>query len=87
MKEDYLKINGMHDGATAIIFKNASILRSKMTEIESILWEGLKGKSLGYKIRRQHPINSYILVLVASCKQKVTGNVLHGNKTLQELYL
>ena len=51
----------MHDRATAIIFQNASILRSKMTETESILWEHLKGKSLGYKFRRQHPINMYIL--------------------------
>ena len=28
-----------------------------------------------------------ILVLVASCKQKETDKVLHGNKTLQEPYL
>ncbi len=61
MKEDNLKTNGMHDGANAMIFQNASILHSKMTETESLLWERLKGKSLGFKFRRQHPINRYIL--------------------------
>lgn len=61
MKEDNLKTNGMHDGATAIIFENAAKLRLKMTETESLLWERLKGKSLGFKFRRQHPINRYVL--------------------------
>lgn len=61
MKEDNLKTNGMHDGATAIILENAAKLRLKMTETESLLWERLKGKSLGFKFRRQHPINRYVL--------------------------
>lgn len=61
MKEDVLKVNGMHDGAPPIIFHNAAILRSKMTETESLLWDKLKDKSFGFKFRRQHPINRYIL--------------------------
>lgn len=39
MKEDYLKTSGMHDRANAIIFKNASILRSKMTKRERLCIE------------------------------------------------
>ena len=69
MKEDNLKTNGMHDGANAMIFQNASILHSKMTETESLLWERLKGKSLGFKFRRQHPINRYILDFYSHVKR------------------
>ncbi len=32
-----------------------------MTKSEKKLWEYLKGKPLGFKFRRQHPINTYIL--------------------------
>ncbi|MFS4494644.1 endonuclease domain-containing protein [Maribacter sp. 2308TA10-17] len=68
MKKDLLKINGMHDGATPSIFNNAAKLRLKMTATEEILWEELKNKPLGFKFRRQHPINFFILDFY--CHQK-----------------
>ena len=61
MKNNPLKISGMHDGATPRVFKNAAKLRSNMTEPEIKLWEYLKTKPLGYKFRRQHPISGYVL--------------------------
>ena len=32
-----------------------------MTEAEIKLWEYLKGRPMGFKFRRQHPISKYIL--------------------------
>lgn len=61
MKKDWLKISGMHDGATPAIFSNATKLRLSMTIFEEIRWNELKGKPLGFKFRRPHPINFYIL--------------------------
>ena len=61
MENDPLKINGMHDGALPEIFRNAEKLRAKMTDTEELIWELLKSKPLGYKFRRQHPLNKYIL--------------------------
>ena len=61
MKNDPLKISGMHDGAIPEIFRNAAKLRANMTETENIIWEFLRTKPSGFKFRRQHPINKYIL--------------------------
>ncbi len=61
MKKDQLKLSGMHDGATPVIFRNAEKLREYMTKTEGLVWEYLKLKPLGFKFRRQHPINKYIL--------------------------
>jgi very-short-patch-repair endonuclease len=61
MKKDWLKISGMHDGAKPIIFKNAAKLRKNMTEPEIILWNYLRKKPFGFKFRRQHPIQVYVL--------------------------
>ncbi len=61
MKKDPLKISGMHDSATPKVFRNAAKLRGNMTEAEKKLWEYLKTKPLGFKIRRQHPLAGYIL--------------------------
>jgi very-short-patch-repair endonuclease len=61
MKKDRLKLNGMHDGATPTIFSNAAKLRLDLTPAEKVLWNELKKKPLGFKFRRQHPINFYIL--------------------------
>ncbi len=72
----------MHDGADAIIFENASKLRSRMTETESLLWERLKGKSLGFKFRRQHPINRYILDFY--CHEQRLSVELDGNYHLNK---
>jgi len=61
MKKDWLKINGMHDGASPKIFDFASRLRSNMTLPEKKLWEYLKNKPHGFRFRRQHPIGRYVL--------------------------
>lgn len=61
MENDDLKLNGMHDGATAIIFQYAEKLRANMTATELIIWNYLKAKPFGFKFRRQHPINRFIL--------------------------
>ncbi|TCC92070.1 imidazole glycerol phosphate synthase subunit HisF [Pedobacter frigiditerrae] len=50
----------MFYGASNLIFENARALRNRVTESESLLWEQLKGKQLGLKFRRQHPISIYI---------------------------
>ncbi len=47
-------------GADSHIFENARLLRDNLTRAESILWDYLRKKSLGYKFRRQHPISIYI---------------------------
>ena len=46
----------MFYGASNLIFENAKALRNRVTESESLLWEYLKGKKVGLKFRRQHPI-------------------------------
>lgn len=50
----------MFYGALPLIFERADILRKNPTREEKILWEILKGKKLGVKFRRQHPIWNYI---------------------------
>lgn len=58
--EEKTKLNNR---ASWVIFKNARVLRDNMTESEIILWENVlsKKKMLGYKFRKQHPFNIYIL--------------------------
>jgi very-short-patch-repair endonuclease len=53
----------MHEGAFPQIFRNARALRKTMTLAEKILWMELLSnkKMLGYKFRRQHAFNRYIL--------------------------
>ena len=38
--------------------------RAEATEAEEILWRRLRGKKLGYRFRRQHPIDCYIVDFV-----------------------
>jgi len=52
--------NKMFLGAGAQIFRNAEELRYGMTAAEDLLWGHLKGKQLGAKFRRQHPLGIYI---------------------------
>ena len=47
-------------GADPLIFRNAEALRYRMTAAEDLLWGYLKGKQLGVKFRRQHPLGIYI---------------------------
>ena len=69
MKNDSLKIDGMHFGAPPEIFRNARKLRENMTEPELILWNLLKRKPLGFKFRRQHPLHLYILDFYCHAKR------------------
>jgi very-short-patch-repair endonuclease len=49
-------------GASPEIHRRAKELRKQMTPAEKILWEILKGKSVGgFKFRRQHPIKTFIV--------------------------
>lgn len=41
-------------------FENAKANRKNPTEAEAILWDNLRTNKLGYKFRRQHPIENYI---------------------------
>jgi len=51
----------LHQGANAIIFKNAHELKEQLTPTEKILWNCLRSKRLnGLKFRRQHPVLHYI---------------------------
>lgn len=56
---NYMK-KKMFFGADAQIFKNAEKLRYMMTAAEELLWGYIKGKQLGVKFRRQHPLGIYI---------------------------
>jgi leucyl-tRNA synthetase len=42
-------------------FGNAKQMRKQPTVAENILWNALKNKGIGYKFRRQHPVESYIV--------------------------
>ena len=56
-------LHTMHEGAFPQIFRNARALRKNMTFAEKKIWnELLKNKKmLGFKFRRQHAFNRYIL--------------------------
>ncbi len=49
-------------GAKPELLRIAAELRHSMTESEKILWEKLRNrKLLGYRFRRQHPINEFVV--------------------------
>lgn len=52
---------GMFRQAHPIIFRNAAILRYRMTHAEVLLWNYLKTTFPTIKFRRQHPIGNFIL--------------------------
>jgi very-short-patch-repair endonuclease len=57
----------MHGQTNKAIIKNKlqRNLRKNMTDAESKLWQALRGRQLlGYKFRRQHPFDYYILDFV-----------------------
>ena len=60
MEDEYDKVD-MFAGAGPKIFGYARILRRNMTVPESLLWDFLKNKPLGFKFRRQHPFYTYVL--------------------------
>jgi very-short-patch-repair endonuclease len=58
----YTAMADMFYGALPRIFEKAKMLRNTMTVTEHILWNQLSKKQLGgYKFRKQHPINNYIV--------------------------
>ena len=51
-------------------------LRNDPTPEEEVLWQYLKGKKLGYKIRRQHSVMNYVIDFY--CAPKRLGIELDG---------
>ena len=51
----------LHYGANAETFRKAQSLRSNQTDAEIKLWDVLKKGLKGYKFRRQHPIDIFIV--------------------------
>jgi very-short-patch-repair endonuclease len=53
--------NSLNKGTREINFENAKRMRKGPTHEEYVMWEELRNrKLLGYKFRRQHPLNNYI---------------------------
>jgi leucyl-tRNA synthetase len=51
-----------------ILKTNSQENRQNPTEAENVLWQNLRDNKIGYKIRRQHAINSYIADFVCLTK-------------------
>ena len=51
----------MHHGAYGNLFSPARTLRNQLTLAEKILWEELRGKQIGVKFRRQHPLLKFVV--------------------------
>jgi very-short-patch-repair endonuclease len=50
----------MFYGAKPSIFGKAKDLRFRTTKHERILWECLKGRKMGVRFKRQHPISNFV---------------------------
>ncbi|WP_417611500.1 endonuclease domain-containing protein [Owenweeksia hongkongensis] len=53
--------SNMHHKAEGDTFKFARMLRQEFTEAEDKLWQKVRGRRLGAKFRRQHPIDKFIV--------------------------
>lgn len=53
--------SNMHHKAEGNTFKFARMLRKEFTDAEDKLWQKVRGKKLGIKFRRQHPIDKFIV--------------------------
>lgn len=51
----------MHLGAYGKLFQYARQLRENPTPAEKLLWERLRANQTGYKFRRQHPMDKYVV--------------------------
>lgn len=60
-KKDNQLLADMHAFASPEVFQNALKLRHKMTPTEKKLWSFLCLNPDGYKFRRQHPFNAYVM--------------------------
>ena len=71
------------------VIKNfRSELKKNPTEAESILWSYLKNKKTGYKIRRQHVIDDFIVDFVCLTKKlviEVDGKIHDQQKVSDEV--
>jgi very-short-patch-repair endonuclease len=61
----------MFYGASPSVFAKARQLRKNTTDAEEVLWDRLKGKQLGVKFRRQHPIYMYVADFYCHSKKLV----------------
>jgi len=74
-KEKYWEI--LFQNAPYFIFKNAKNLRKRTTNAEDILWKHIRNRKIdGYKFRRQHPFDEYILDFY--CPEKKLAIELDG---------
>ena len=61
-KNNLFQDESMWRGAGPGIFERAKALRNNMTDAERKLWDELKGNKLsGFKFRRQHPVQRFIV--------------------------
>ncbi|NOK61253.1 MAG: hypothetical protein GFH27_549305n22 [Chloroflexi bacterium AL-W] len=77
--------NGQWSAVPPHHFERSRKLRRNQTPAEQILWAKLRGKQLGYKFRRQHPIGPYIADFysrAASLVVEVDGET-HSSKEAQ----
>lgn len=84
-RED-LGVSSMFYGASNLIFENAKKLRNTLTDSEALLWNYIKGKQLGVKFRRQHPIANYIADFYcheAKLVIELDGSIHHQPEILQ----
>ena len=63
----------------------ARLLRSNMTDVERRLWGAMRGKQLGCRFRRQHPIGAYI-VDFACVERKLVIELDGGQHQNQKTY-
>jgi very-short-patch-repair endonuclease len=82
---DHLKNEGMHGEAKSDKFAFAQHLRKNPTPEEAKLWDYLKQRPLGYKFRRQHPFNDYVLDFYCH-RAKLSIEIDGGIHIMQEQY-
>ena len=66
-----------------LLLENAKEMRSNPTPAEDALWQQLKGKKIGAKFRRQHPIDNFIADFVCLDKKliiEVDGKIHDSQK-------
>ena len=77
----------MYHHQRALIVDRAKDLRKRQTEAEAVLWEELRKRKLGcYKIRRQHPLGSYIADFYCPEKKlviEIDGGI-HDDETVKK---
>ena len=63
----------LHDDAPSlfVLVAFARAMRKAPTQSEALLWAQLRGRKLGVRFRRQHPIDRYIVDFFAACARLV----------------